>query len=399
MRRSALIVMLGVALLASMPATAGAHTGLKDKPAGSDVIVLNGQGNDLDAYSPIPPFKHQKVYTTRAKDPKGFDINAQICFFGDGRTFIAGEDTGQPDPIQGWGIFRLRGSKVGSLKARQIGKLQPTYQGASDNAENYGCGVLSDGRIVTSDIGNQAAGDGDGQLIVWFPPLTKGFRTLANGTAGKVPYCKLDIGIATAGGIAVDEHDAVYVASARGATAGVNRYPGPFPTSETPAGGCDGQDGTGAPMAANVAREPFIATTNNLATPNAIVPAPAPGSKQGTGSKQGGWYVSSVFTGVINEYDLQGAFVRTILQPPAGETLGAEPFSTGTPLGLGIGPDGTLYFADIGIVVSAKGIGPGQGTGKVRRITFIDGEPQAPETMASSLAFPDGIGVFMPPRS
>jgi sugar lactone lactonase YvrE len=281
---------------------------------------------------------------------------------------------------------------VGSLKAKQIGKLQPTYQGAADNAENYGCGVLSDGRIVTSDIGNQAQGDGDGQLIIWFPPFTKGFRTLANGTEGKVSYCKLDIGIATAGGIAVDDDDNLYVASARGATAGVNRYPGPFPTSATPAGGCDGTDSTGAPMATNITREPFIATTDNLGTPNAIVPAPT------AGPKQTGWYVSSVFTGVINEYDTNGAFVRTILQPPAGETLGAAPFSTGTPLGLGIAPDGTLYYADIGIVVSDKGIGPGRGTGTVRRITFVDGDPQAPETMASGLAFPDGIGIFVPRR-
>jgi hypothetical protein len=397
MKRSVLVVMLGVALLAVTPAIAGADADAgagKKEPTRPNVIVFNGQGNDLDAYVPTPPFATQKVYTTREQDPKGFDINAQICFFGDGRTFIAGEDTGQPDPIQGWGIFRLRGNKVGSLKARQIGKLQPTYQNASDNAENYGCGVLSDGRIVTSDIGNQAAGDGDGQLIVWFPPLTKGFRTLANGTEGKVPYCKLDIGIATAGGIAVDDDDNLYVASARGATAGVNRYPGPFPTSATPAGGCDGQDGTGAPMATDVAREPFIATTNNLGTPNAIVPSPVARSKQGAGSKPSGWYVSSVFTGVINEYDATGSYVRTILQPPAGETLGIEPFSTGTPLGLGIGPDGTLYFADIGIVIADGRIGPGRGTGKLRRIVFVDGEPQAPETMADGLAFPDGIGVF-----
>ena len=397
MKHSVLIVMLGVALLAATPAVAGADAdataGNKDRTTRPHAVVFNGQGNDLDAYVPTPPFTTQKVYTTREKDPKGFDINAQICFFGNGRTFIAGEDTGQPDPIQGWGIFRLRGNKVGSLKARQVGKLQPTYQGATDNAENYGCGVLSDGRIVTSDIGNQAAGDGDGQLIIWFPPFTKGFRTLANGTEGKVPYCKLDIGIATAGGIAVDGDDKLYVASARGATAGVNRYPGPFPTSATPAGGCDGQDGTGAPMATNITREPFIGTTDNLGTPNAIVPAPA------AGLKQTGWYVSSVFTGVINEYDKAGTFVRTILEPPAGETLGAEPYSTGTPLGLGIAPDGTLYYADIGIVVSAKGIGPGPGTGKVRRITFVDGKPQAPETMASGLAFPDGIGIFVPPRS
>jgi hypothetical protein len=52
-------------------------------------------------------------------------------------------------------------------------------------------------------------------------------------------------------------------------------------------------------------------------------------------------YVSSVISGVINEYDANGGFVRTICSP-AGETLGETTFSTGTPLGLGVGPD-TLY--------------------------------------------------------
>lgn len=359
-----------------------------DDAAGRGVIVLNGQGNDLDAYEGAPPFDTQKLYTARSKDPKGFDINAQICFFGkDGRTFIAGEDTGQPDPIQGWGIFRLKGSKVGKLGVKQIGKLQPTYQGATDNAENYGCGLLSDGRLLTTDIGNQAEGVGDGQLIVWFPPFTKGFRTVAEGTYGKVAYCKVDIAIGTSGGIAVDDDDYVYVASQRGDGAGILRYAGAdFPTGPTPADGCDGTDGTGAPMATGITHEQFIAPGNGLIAPSAIVPSP-----------NGGWFVSSVFPGAINEYGVNGDYYRTILEAPEGEGLGAEPISTGTPLGLGIAPDGTLYFADIGLVISDDGgIGPGRGTGTVRRITFVNGEPQPPETMATGLAFPDGIGMFVP---
>ncbi len=374
--------------LAPIAAAKDHEPGAKDDP-GAGVVVLNGQGNDLDAYDGAPPFTSQKLYTARSKDPKGFDINAQICFFGkDGRTFIAGEDTGQPDPVQGWGIFRLKGSKVGKLKAKQIGKLQPTYQGAADNAENYGCGLLSDGRLLTTDIGNQASGEGDGQLIVWFPPFTKGFRTVENGTFGNVAYCKVDIAIGTSGGIAVDADDNVYVASARGETAGVLRYAGSdFPTGPTAADGCDGTDSTGAPMATGIAREQFITLGDGLVSPNAIVPSP-----------NGGWFVSSVFTGVINEYGVTGTYYRTILAPPAGEGLGAEPYSTGTPLGLGIAPDGTLYYADIGLVISDSGVGPGRGTGSVRRISFVDGEPQPPETMATGLAFPDGIGIFVPPK-
>jgi len=32
----------------------------------------------------------------------------------------------------------------------------------------------------------------------------------------------------------------------------------------------------------------------------------------------------------------------------------------------------------------------------VRRIRFVDGEPQPPEVMADGLAYPDGIGIYQP---
>ena len=52
------------------------------------------------------------------------------------------------------------------------------------------------------------------------------------------------------------------------------------------------------------------AATTGLATPAGLAHAP-----------DGGIYVSSVFNGVINEYDADGTFVRNILSPPAGESL------------------------------------------------------------------------------
>jgi hypothetical protein len=385
MRRIVVILVAPVVAIGLL--TAGA-TGAARASRPRAAIVFNGQGNNLDAYESRPPFRHQRVITTRADDPKGLDINAQICFFpGRHRTsprgakatsarwFIAGEDTGQPNPPQGWGIFRLTGNKVGAFHARKIGKLTPTYQGSTDNAENYGCGFLRDGRVLTTDIGNQAEGTGDGQLIVWFPPFN---RT-------KVRYCKIDVGLATAGGIAVDARDRVYVASARPPTVGVHRYTGPFPTSDTPSGGCDSHDATGAPMTTTVRNEIFIPAAPPLATPNAIVRAP-----------RGGWYVSSVFNGVIAEYSGTGRYRRTILEPPAGEVLGAESFSTGTPLGIGANRNGDVFYADIGIVIGPDGIGPGDDNGTVRRIRIVDGAPRPPQTMARGLAFPDGIGVLEP---
>ena len=369
---------IALAAMAATSTSAGAGSG-GGGGGRSTAIVFNGEGNNLNAYEARPPFEKQTVIRNHADDPDGLDINAQICFFpkgapGPGRSgtwFIAGEDTNQPDPPAGWGIFRLRGKQVGRLEAEQVGKLTPTYQNAADNAENYGCGFLSDGRILTTDIGNQAVGDPNGQLIVWFPPFD----------SRDVQYCKIDVAIGTAGQIYVDGDNNVYVGSARGG--GVLRYRGPFPTSNDASGGCGRTDTTGAPLADTVTRDVFIGTENGLGTPNAIVATP----------DADGFYVSSVFTGIINEYDADGGFVRTILAPPEGAALGEQTFPTGTPLGLGIDSRGTLYFADIGITVTPEGIGPGP-EGTVRRIRFVGGEPRPPEVMDDGLAFPDGIGVL-----
>ena len=349
-----------------------------DAPAPEAPIIFNGQGNDLAAYESEAPFESQFVYESFEDDPEnGRDVNAQICFFPDGSgRFVAGEDTNQPDPPAGWGIFQLSGDAVGDLSAEQVGKLTPTYQ-EGDDPENYGCGFLSDGRILTTDIGNQFPGDpGTGQLIVWFPPFD----------SFEVAYCKVDIEIATAGQIMVDEEDNVYVASNRPPTSGIIRYSGDFPTSPDAEGGCGRTDPTGEPLIDEgaVTTETVVpGGDHGLLSPSAIV-----------ASGNGTYYVSSVSTGSINEYDENFEFVRTILAPPEGTPLGPEPFPHGTPFGLGVDSEGTLYYADLGVVRNGTEIGPGDGTGTVRRITFVDGEPQEPEIMDEGLAFPDGIGIL-----
>ena len=337
-------------------------------------IVLSTEGNNLNAYEANPPFRRQSVIRTAADDPDGLDINGQVCVLPDGSgLFVAGEDTGQPERTPGWGIFELAGVAVGELEAREVARLVPTYQ--TEGPENYGCGVLSDGRIVTTDIGNQATGPPTGQLIVWFPPFD----------SEEVPYCKIDVALPTPGGIQVVD-DVVYLALARPPGNGIVRYDGPFPTSPDAAGGCGRVDGTGAPLADEAHRAQFIAADEHVATPNAVVGTPA-----------GGFYVSSAFTGVLAEYDDAGRFVRALVTPPAGEQLGAEPYSTGAPFGMGVDPTtGSVYWADLAIGVTDS-IGPIDGAGTVRRITFdADGNPRPAETMDEGLDFPDGIGIYVP---
>lgn len=342
--------------------------------AGPLRVVFAPETNRLNAYDVNNSFAKQTVIPSNDDDPQnGIDINGMVCFTRDGkRRFVAGEDTGQPQRTPGWGFFQLRGDAVGEFSATEVGKMIPTFQDSVDNREPYGCGFLSDGRLLTTDIGNQAAGPPTGQLIIWFPPYA--------GPFGSPRYCKLDVDIGTAGGIYVDDLDRVYVASARGDGFGVLRYSGPFPTSDDAAGGCGGMDGTGAPLATNFVSEQFITGNGSLPAPSGIARSP-----------QGTFYVSSVLNGVINEYNTSGEFLRRVLMPASGERA---PFSTGTPFGLATDSDGSLYYADLGVVISLPDIGPGPDLGTMRRIRFIEGAPQAPDLIDSGLNFPDGITVL-----
>lgn len=361
----------------------------------TQVFVFNGEANRLNAYLSPPgeasEFPKQTVIPSAADQEGGRDINAQICF--DPRNpdhFIAGEDTGQESGageggLQGWGYFHLTGDGIGEFGWEQLGKMEPTYvhQMPETNPENYGCGFLSNGLLVTSDVGDQFPGEpATGQLIVWYPPFDR---------VNTTEYCKIDISIPTAGGIYVDEQDRVYVSANRddhdapvaGKQAGVYRYSGEWPTSPDAAGGCGRTDPTGAPFVdeGRIAFERFIPNSQHLLTPSAV-----------WGTPSGGFYVSSVFDGKISEYDAAGQFIREVLAPPVEET-GRPPYSTGTPFGIGVDSRGTLYYADIGIGLGPPP-GPEEDEGSVFRIRFEGGEPLPPEMMDDGLQFPDGIGVF-----
>jgi hypothetical protein len=392
-RPAALVIVLALAAAACAGDDGGAPaSGSRSDtapPAGADagpseVLVLSGQGNDLVAYRitravpghaggdgasrsfQLTDVAPQVVITNAEDDPAGRDVNGQVCFL-DERAFVAGEDTGQPAPPAGFGLFALAGDTVGDLSAEQVGKLTPPFPAAESQPEPYGCGVLPDGRLVTTDVGNQSAGGGTGQLIVWFSPLD----------GADAEFCVVDDTIATAQQVAIDGED-VLVASARPPTVGVWRY-SDLPTGPDPEDGCP-DDGP-APS-----KDLFIeAGGDGLTVTNGVTRAPG----------DDGWYVSSVISGVINQYDTDGRFVRQVLAPDPGEELGAEPFSTGTPLGLAVGPDGRLYYADIGLVFDGE-FGPGERTGAIRRIDVTTDPAGSPETVDDDLAFPDAVSIYVP---
>ncbi len=327
-------------------------------------------------------------------DPiNGRDVNGEICFDpDDSGDFMLGEDTGQPTIHPGYGRFDSTGT--------QTGKNSPTF--FEPQGEPHGCEFADNGTLFTSSIGAPDSGSGDGQLILWFPPFDEfpGAPTPYPNTEISTNFCKIAVDVATAGGVAIDELDRVYLASARGASGpAILRYSPPFPTGPDAPGGCGALDGLGSPLADTVNEEIFILDFANLATPTGIVRAP-----------NGNWYVSSVFTGVIAEYDQDGNFVRRILEPEDDD--GQLPLLTGHPQGLAVDCAGSVYYGDLALVISGgseltfggamtvgspentlRDIGPGP-NGTVRRITFdIAGVPRAPELIKDGLAFPDGVTI------
>ncbi len=386
-RRVRVVAVVTAALLgapAAVPGTAPAAVAQPPAPPGVQ-LVLGAEDNRLLAYDPVTG-EHAVALGSAADDAvNGLDLNAQICADPEHPGyFIAGEDTDQdsglPADAPGWGYLNIFGTSLDDLDVIMAGNLVPTYGNTADNPENYGCGFLSDGRLVTTDVGDQQPlSAANGQLIVWFP---NGAGTF---TGTDFDYCKVDVGLPTAGGIHVDDQDRVYVAANRPGVpsnlslGGIYRYSG---LPESPAE-CDRTDATGAPLvdAGVVQKTRFITGTPvGALTPSAIVASP-----------DGGFYVSSVLTGVIAEYDSAGHFVRRVLEPPLVHPL--PPYPGGTPYGMAVTEDGSLWYADLGVELTLPSIGPVDGHGTVRRIRFVDGEPQAPETVADGLDFPDGLGL------
>lgn len=354
-------------------------------PAGADpgFLLYSTEGNrlrrfDIDSIGTANLIEDILVDRASAgeaggADPTGTfrDMNGMICIFPDGSgRFITGEDTGQPSPPPGWGVFLPNGE--------QVGKLTATY--FVPQAEPFGCAFDVNGILFTTEVGAQGLGPGNGQLIMWFPPYDH-----FPGPPGAYPdtdepsgnFCKLATDIGTAGSIAIDTQGRVYVAAS--GELQVHRFSPPFPTSPDAAGGCGSSDSLGSPMADTVNREVFIPpVVGTLSTFSGLAFAP-----------NGNLYASSVFTGEIFEFDLDGNLVRRVLDPP-------EPppeVSTGSPQGIAVDEDGTLYYADLNLEGTLPDIGPGS-NGKVWRIRFdAANDPLSPEIVRQDLAFPDGVAV------
>lgn len=349
-------------------------------PEAQGVLFAATEGN-IDAYLTLAPYTRQRVVAS-GTGPPGTTAHGQICFTPDGsRRFVIAETRrpAEAAATAGWGVYQLTGDDIGSFRVRRVFGWDSAGTLSADAPTTYGCAFLPDGRLFTTDVGNQRDGAATGRLVEWFAPFD----------AATPAHCVLAADLATPLGLSVDESGAVYLASARAPTAGLWRYRGTFPSDPAgcvtaipePAG--TEPPGTGPPGPPIVTAKLLVTGgTAGLSAPTAVAIAP-------NGQDL---VVSSAPDGLIVAFDLEGADPSTVLEP-------LEPGSPATrsPFGLTIAPDGSVIYADTGLVTDTSGaIVPGNATGALSRIDTSDGTARPPETIDERLNAPDGLGLYLP---
>ena len=388
--RPALLTLAGVLLLAAAAAAPGIAHAFE--------VVLNAQGEYADAYlvngKPFPP--RVAFIDPDPPDPAclpsdpacvpprvGRHVNGKLCFFPrrahrPGQFVLADDayreaclDSHPPqarcsvtDPKSpffigmdpdGWAIFDRSGKWTREHIHTPWDFSGPQPQG---NKDPQGCVFDKKGRMFGNDVGSEN-GVSDGSLIVFFPGKDRRYTT----------FCFLDKGLADPGMPAMDDKGNLYVPEPGAAK--LTKFSPPFPSN---AADCDNPEHlvTTPPV-----KSRFIAPgAGGLNIPVSIVPVPH--------TKH--WYVAGpIFPPIINEYDADGAFVRNIV--PANVPK--------NPLGMDVGHDGTLYYAELNL----DPVTFNTRCGSVSMVRFDKhGQPQPPVTLGKNLLFPDGVTVVRSSR-
>jgi hypothetical protein len=352
-------------------------------------VVLNAQGEYLDAYlidgsepprrvvfiDPDPP---------RPDDPTGpparvgRHVNGKLCFFPKGfgpkGGFVMADDTyreaclerrGGPQArcrvgnrrsrnwvgrdADGWGVFRRDGRWAKRVIQVETGAPGDEPQGARDP---QGCLFDAKGNLWGNDVGSGNIGATDGSLVIFFPGREKRYDS----------YCFLDKALAAPGMPIADDAGNVYVAEPGAGR--ITKFSPPFPTS---AADCANPER----LVTTPPTRTTFAMGSGLATPVGLARIP------GSANVLVG---SVVVPAVINEYDPAGAFVRTVV--PAGVPR--------NPLGIDVGSDGTVYYAELNLDPATFRTRCGS-VSRARR--GPNGQQLPPEEIGRRLRFPDGVTV------
>ena len=334
-----------------------------------------------------------------------WDLNGQVCVLPDGR-FVGGYDPTLPaqhnlgglkpykQPPDGEELDEPNGSFSGQtlyvpgsykLPGESIGSdSPPTANGVFNNNQTYtGCAIDSHRNIFGNDIAT-AQGDfpppSSGRLVEWFAPNYTTDCIVYGPDAGGVGPHHTDGtgGLAQPGTMAVATNNDLLVPNV--GTSSVLR----FAHSSLPANAsqCPG----GVYPRAKVRVSTFV----KVSFPAGIAKDPTCGC-----------YAVSSYIG-----DPSIIWVSASGQPEPGRgsvpgttvaNLGKSPDQY-NPFGMAFAPDGTLYFVDIHIACTGPltGCGPADYGGRVMRVTFTDGQPSAPVTVAGGFDFPTSVTVCVP---
>jgi len=355
-------------------------------------VVLNAQGEFLDAYlangSAVPP---RVVFDdpdpadpgSLSVPPRGGrHLNGKLCFFprraGHRGQYLIADDTYREacldsHPAQarcsvtrhrspffvgkdpdGWAVFKRSGTWTRQHIHTPWDFSSPQPQG---NIDPQGCLFDAKARLFVNDVGHGAARDPDGSLIVFFPGRDKRYST----------YCFIDKGLFAPGMPVMDDAGNVYVPEP--AAGKITKFSPPFPARPAD---CDNPDHLVATPPTKTVFLPVPGRdTGGLTIPLSMVRVP----------KTDHWYIDGpILPAIINEYDRDGAFVRNIV--PSGVPK--------NPIGMDVGSDGTLYYAELNldpVTLDTR-------CGSMSMVKFdAGGQPHLPQTIGRTLQFPDGVTV------
>lgn len=409
---------LGACLAACSSTSPTASTSVPSTPPGNSVPLVQGGTASNASYIVYWDQNEEEDFLSMPAGLQGqlvpaWDPNGQMCVLPDGR-FVVGYDPTIPNqhdfgglkpykqPGDGEELDEPNGSFSGQtlyvpgqykMPGQSIGSDSPggptVASGAFNSNQTYtGCAVEKSGNILANDIATaqgQYPPPSSGRLVEWFAPNYTTYCIVYGPDTGGYSgahHTDGSGGLAQPGMMALAPNGDVLVPNV--GTQSVLR----FAASSLPSSAAQCPDGVyprskvhvttfvkGLPFPAGVAFDPACncyAVSSYIGNPSIVFVT-------AEGKAEPGW----------------GSVPGTTVADLGKSSNQYNPF------GMAFAPDGTLYFIDIHVVCSGvlTGCGPGSYQGRVMRITFTNGQPSAPQTVAGGFDFPTSVTVCVPSKA
>jgi hypothetical protein len=375
----------------SVPNTAG---GVSGKPG---YLVYWDQNEEFDFLS-MPSGRQGQLLPA-------WDLNGQVCVLPGGR-FVGGYDPTLPNqrnlgsakpykqPPDGEELDEPNGAFSGQtlyvpgpykMSGETIGSdSPPTADGVFNNNQTYtGCAVDVHHNVFANDIATAQGAfppPSSGRLVEWFAPSYTTYCIVYGPTSGGYGPHHTDGtgGLEQPGMMALAPNGDLLVPNV--GTSSVLRFA--HASLPTNASQCPG----GVYPRSQVQVSDFY----KVSFPAGIAEDPTCGC----------YAVSSY----IGNPSIVWVSVNGKPEPRRGSVPGTPIADLGqnpdqyNPFGMAFAPDGTLYFIDIHITCKGllTGCGPAAYGGRVMRVTFSNGQPSPPVTVAGGFDFPTSVTVCVP---